>query len=244
MMVSRNLAAALALVAIGLMLFAFAPKMGNELTSGTGAPAPTQASANLGAAGPTPTSRSFAATEASPGETSGNTDLVRLPACGTYVRQDLRLASANTVEGLSELSDAVLVGTVLSVSDGRWATSDGQFSSGNAEVPVPPTVYRVVSVRVVEVGKGASGQSLVSGARISVRLLGGTVGCRTYLSSADLPFAVGDNVVLFLGSQPTLNDAPREDYDVIDLWPIVNGLVQGREGTLQPNALLETSAQH
>jgi hypothetical protein len=193
------------------------------------------------AAGPTPRPG-----ESNPGSTekpapSPGSDQPRLPVCGIYVSEDLRLASFETVDGLSSNSDAVITATVVAVSEGKWATPDGKFAGSDKDFGLLPEVYRVATVSVIAVGKGASDARLDSGRILNVRILGGTVDCRTYRSSSELPFASGDDVVLFLGRQGVLDGAPVQDFDVIDLWPIKDGVVEGRQGDQSPDSVLELS---
>jgi hypothetical protein len=213
-----------------------------------GAPGPLPAAEGpaLAAVGPTPKAGASAVpvTPDDAGPTK-NPALDGPVACGVYTSQDLRMASATTVEGLSEWSDAVIVGTVASVSEGRIASRDGMPPVEDELIALPPEVYRVATVRVSAIGKAGTVEGdriLAPGTTINVRVLGGTIGCRTYQSSSDLPFDIGGDVVLFLGTQSVLSGAPPEDFDVIDLWPIRDGVVEGREGRMTPEALLLTSA--
>lgn len=241
----RNTLAVLFVVIIGVVLVL--NQLGKQSTAQPVAAVvqPTMNSNVVGAVGPSPTPQASLTDQSSPSPTlavnkppAGDS----LPVCGVYESQDARMASAETVVGLSGMSDAVVTATVLSSTDGQWATADGNYAPRDPEVGVAPEVYRLVTVRVTSAGKGATDARLSAGSTLNVRVLGGSVGCRTYLSSSDLPFRVGGDVVMFLGSQPVLDGAPRADFDAIDVWPIEDGVVHGRQGQQSPTEVLQESS--
>lgn len=163
--------------------------------------------------------------------------------CGVHETQDSLYGPATTIVGLTALSEAVIAGEVISSGEGKWATPDGLPPAAPYGPPeTEAAVYRIVQIQITALGKTrAAGANLEPGQSINVRVLGGTIGCQTYKSSSDLPFDVGGEVVMFLGMQPILSDAPRADYDAVDVWPIQNGVVEGRSGRVTPDELLAQS---
>lgn len=162
--------------------------------------------------------------------------------CGEYVASGLRIA--HDVKGESALVDTVITGTVTAISDARWATTDGQPPIGYGATTAQD-VYRVAEVRVTGIGKQPGGRApLQPGSTIKIRVVGGTIGCWTFSFDGDFAFGTGDDVALFLlsGGEPVLKDAPPEDFDALDVWPIVDGVVVGRDVPMTPAQLLSISA--
>jgi hypothetical protein len=166
-----------------------------------------------------------------------------LGPCGKYVVDIVRHRDFYSVVGLSSYSEGVVVARIVTVGEGQWATKDG--APPISEVGLDDAAYNVYHNLVVEVediGKRSGrASSIVVGQQLYVRVLGGTIGCRTYALSDDLRYMAGDDVALFLGRQPTLNLLDLKTLDAIDVWPIKDGLVQGRSGPLVPADLLSQS---
>lgn len=131
-----------------------------------------------------------------------------------------------SVDGMAATSLAVVTGRVLEVSPARWATPDGSapvFKYG----PNPLRAYRVVTVQVGGVARGA----VEPGSVLEVRVPGGTIGC-TVLSVAGYPaLQPGDEVALFLGASRPFGEAPAADFDAVDAWPVRDGQVTAPDGS-------------
>lgn len=176
-------------------------------------------------------------------ETAPVPTALSLGPCGNYVVDIVRQRDFYSVAGLSSFSEGVVVARIVTVGEGQWATKDG--TPPMSEVGLDDAaynVYRNLVVQVTDVGKRSGRASGINvGQKLSVRVLGGTIGCRTYALSDDLAYAAGDDVALFLGRQPTLASLDGETLDAIDVWPIKGGLVEGRSGPLAPADLLAQS---
>jgi hypothetical protein len=168
-----------------------------------------------------------------------------LGPCGTYITALVRHHDFSTVSGLSAFSTAVVSGTIASIGEGHWATPDDRPPSSAFGIDDAAfNVYHVVKVEITGTGKlSSSVANLGLDQDFSVRVLGGTIGCRTYRLSDDFPIAVGDEVVLFVGRQPTLTDVPTQEFDAIDIWPVDDGLVEGRSGPLDLGDVLTESLE-
>lgn len=162
-------------------------------------------------------------------------------ACQTVISEPLTLQPS--VKDWSAHSDAVVSGSIVAVSAGRFGTADGSRPTKNPEAT---DVYRVVTVAVTGVGKtdASSVAKAVAGGQVRVRIFGGMVGCSTYILSGQPDASVGLSAIWFLTSksQPSLTAAPAADFDVVDNWPITNGSVVLPDGSqMSPSALLSTS---
>lgn len=162
-------------------------------------------------------------------------------ACGQYVTDSV-LPPAD-LQTMGSLSDAVITATVVKVGDTRWATAEGKPPNDPHLIPTPFDVYRVVQMEVVAIGKLSAGSAILPGSTVEARIPGGTVGCVTlaldYLPSVN----AGDEVAVFLEADPDVSfpSAPQADFDVLDVWPIVDGVVRGRGDPMSPGDLLEGS---
>jgi hypothetical protein len=161
-------------------------------------------------------------------------------ACLNIVAHPVK--AANTVAGESAYSDVVLIGSIVGIGEGRWATPDGSPPPGPG-VPLVSDVYRLVSVKVTAVGKatGTSASKAVPGRTIEVRVLGGRIGCSRWAIDGQPEMVAGQGVGLFLGSQPPLQNAPAADFDVVDNWPIANGRFSENGKSITPEAFLSAS---
>jgi len=131
-----------------------------------------------------------------------------------------------SVDGMAATSLAVVTGRVLEVSPARWATRDGTAPAFKY-APIPLRAYRVVTIQVRGVARGA----VESGSVLEIRVPGGTIGC-TVLSVAGYPaFQRGDEVALFLGALRALDEAPAADFDALDAWPVRDGQVTAPDGS-------------
>jgi hypothetical protein len=149
---------------------------------------------------------------------------------------DHPMKATNTVPGLSAFSDVVIVGTVTQISEGRWTRPDG---GSVGTTPSSSDVYRVVTIEITGVGKdtGPSAGKARAGQTIEVRTTGGSIGCSNYRIQGAAEPVVGQSQGFFLGHLTVLDPAPRADFDAIDIWPTVNGQLNG----LSPEAFLAQS---
>jgi hypothetical protein len=167
-----------------------------------------------------------------------------LGGCGVYVDQVDRTPEFYTVAGASELSQAVVAGDIVAIGKAHWATKDDAVPADEFGVhPSAADVYRVVDIHVDGIGMRSDARPVSVGDILHVRVLGGSIGCRQYVFSDDQDFVVGDEVVVFLGSQPTLSSAPTEDFDAVSVWRAEDGLVQSRDGLLSVDDVLQRSAR-
>ncbi len=166
----------------------------------------------------------------------------QLGPCGLYVDQVDRVSEFYTVRGVSSYSNVVLAGVVMNISTGHWATADGRVPSDKfGAFPTADAVYRVVEMRVDSLGKTSAEVGVRVGSIVRIRVLGGSIGCRIYAMSDDEHFDVGDSVLAFLGHQPTLKDAPEEDFDAVAVWRVHNGTVVSRDGVMTVEDALRMS---
>jgi hypothetical protein len=141
--------------------------------------------------------------------------------------------ATNTVAGLSSLSDLVVVGTVQRVDAGRWNSPDGLPPVLKDRPPLVSDVYHLVSVKVTGLGKhsGASALRVGAGQTVEVRVVGGTIGCSRYAVEGLAEPGIGQGVGLFLGHWLLLDSATASDFDVLDIWPVNNGLLSADGAT-------------
>lgn len=116
-----------------------------------------------------------------------------------------------------------VVGTVVEVSDAKWATPSGSMPSLQpGRVATPFQVYRTVHVRVSGTGQG----SVAADQTIAVRVPGGTIGCRSFVIDGYPSLTPGSSVALFLGHSPSLSAIESNSaWDAVDAWPVTNGQV-------------------
>lgn len=143
-----------------------------------------------------------------------------------------------TVAGESRVSEAVVIGSVVSIGPARWGTKDGAAPAVSNRIPSPLGVYRVAKVRVVAAGRGNLGVDRI----LEVRVPGGTIGCSTFTIGGFADLVPGSQVAVFLGHLPSLVDADQADFDVTDAWP-VSGETVGtpNEGNLPLSVFLDRS---
>ena len=149
-------------------------------------------------------------------------------ACGQFTVDALRYGY--TPEEWAALSDVVVVGKVEAVGEGQWATEDGKEPRlDQGERPTAMNVFRIATIAITNVGKASISGDVREGKTIDVRVLGGTVGCRTFTISGQAEIEPGAEFALFLSAQPEPNlaRATFTGFDVIDLWPISEGLAHG-----------------
>lgn len=122
-------------------------------------------------------------------------------SCGVHTTDAAWDSRFFDVEFLTDYSTAVVIGDVIEIGDGRWATESGEPPAEEEVVrPNALYVYRVITVEVSDVVKQREGEEAWEpGSSIEVRALGGTIGCLTFLLSGDFQFEHGDEVALFLG---------------------------------------------
>jgi hypothetical protein len=201
------------------------------------------------AAGPTsnPTETPLAAeatSTASSKPAAGSPSPDPLGACGVYVDQVDRMPEFYTVASVTKFSQAVVVGEVVAIGEAQWATKNGTVPVDEFGVhPSAADVYRVVDIQVDGIGKRSDQRPVSVDEVIHIRVLGGSIGCREYAFSDDEDFLVSDEVVVFLGSQPTLVAAPSRDFDAVTVWRVQDGRVQSRDGLLSVDAVLQMSTQ-
>ena len=158
-------------------------------------------------------------------------------ACGTFTTEVLRYNAP--VSALANMSDAVIVGTIRDIDQGRWATSDGaQPELPEGQRPTALDVYRTLTVDVDAVAKGTGEPPYAKGSAITVRLAGGTIGCRTFVLSGQAMPNVGEKVALFLASTETKNVALPNPIDVVEMWPIQDGIASDQLHSIAVDDLL------
>lgn len=167
-------------------------------------------------------------------------------ACGRFVLDGLRYN--HNAEQWTSMSDAVVIATVGSVGLGEWATTDGKPPSlQQGERPTALDVYHKVTIHVTEIGKTSSRDDLVADNEVVVRVVGGTVGCRSFVMSGAADLRPGAQVALFLSKtpQPNLASSSFDGFDVIEAWPVSKGFAHGPLGDMSIDRLLDgaTSAR-
>lgn len=134
--------------------------------------------------------------------------------CGTaYVTSD---RAEPTIAHRSEASVAVVVATIESIGDPRWNTSDEEPPAIADGIPPRSTViYRPVDLAAVDaLGIDASGSP------IGARLLGGTVGCYTFVFDGPT-VELGGTYAIFLGpSVDAAGGAAGPDPTMMEAWPV------------------------
>lgn len=238
-----TLVAGVIIVLVGILLVQSQP----SLESDVGAVSPTPASlrpSSLASAAPALETQAPSPSDTEPPAGSLAPHENGL-ACGLHVTDVLLYANFFEVANLTGFSTAVVTGTVVEVGPGSWATADGKPPVD--EYGMPPTaleVYRLIKVTLADVAKRPVDDTRFQpDSSISVRVLGGKVGCLDLRFSRNLEFELGDQVALFLGEQPALALAPAADIDVIDAWPISDGVVYGPQASLTVDELLRIGAE-
>ena len=160
-------------------------------------------------------------------------------ACGTYITDVLRYAAP--LDELTDASDGVVVATVTSVGEGRWATpGGGQPSFEEGQRPTALDVHRTVTIEINEVAKDAR-LGLAKGQSIDIRMLGGTIGCRTFLIAGDAEPRPGDSFALFLSAEPNPRlGALNPGLEVVAALPIDNGVAGDNLRSFPVDELLAT----
>lgn len=144
-----------------------------------------------------------------------------------------------TIQNRSTTSHAVLVGTVIAIGEPRWNTATGEAPDLADGWPTYALIYRPVTVAVETVVRGID-----VGRTVTIRWLGGTVGCNTFSFSYDGFEAVspGGRYVFFLWRGNDASGQPS-DENLTDggAWPIgSDGKVRTPlEGSVQLAALAE-----
>jgi hypothetical protein len=146
------------------------------------------------------------------------------PATGDcYTAQSgMRNRLTNSVAELSKMSDLVAVGSVVAVSETRWATADGREPIRSAgQVPSVKDVYRLVTFRLSRVGKTSSPAATVVAGRseIFIRADGGQIGCKKFEIDDEPNFEVGQEVAVFLFIQTTNARGASLPGDFAVMWP-------------------------
>lgn len=139
-----------------------------------------------------------------------------------------------------------MVGRVEAVSEGQWATEDGKEPKlDQGERPTAMNVFRIVSIVIADVGKASPSGDVREGGKIDVRVVGGTVGCRSFTISGQPEVKVGGEFALFLAAQPEPNLASSTftGFDVIDMWPITDSVARGPSADITVEDLLAVAAQ-
>lgn len=165
-------------------------------------------------------------------------------ACGQFTVDALRYGY--TAEEWAALADVVVVGRIEAISEGQWATEDGKEPRlDQGERPTAMNVFRIASIAIADVGKASLSGDVREGRTIDVRVLGGTVGCRTFTISGQPEVKVGAEFALFLAAQPEPNLAASTftGFDVIDMWPIMDGLAHGPAADITVADLLAAAAR-
>lgn len=163
-------------------------------------------------------------------------------ACGQFTAHALRINYSAAEWAV--LADAVVTGTVVSIDEGHWATPDGASPRSEGERPTAFDVYRVAEVKIGDVGKATALADIGAGDTIKIRVIGGTVDCRTFNLEGEPEIKVGMDVALFLTEdpQPNLAAAPFEGFDAIGVWPIEQGQARGPSGHIAIDDLLAVAS--
>lgn len=164
-------------------------------------------------------------------------------ACSQFTAHALRI-NYSPAEWAA-LADAVVTGTVVSIDDGHWATSDGappRLEDG--ERPTAMNVYRVAEVEIAEVGKATALADVAVGETVMIRVIGGTVDCRTFGLSGEPEIKAGMDVSLFLTKdpEPNLAAAPFDGFDAIGIWPVDRNQAQSPSGAIAVDDLLSLAS--
>jgi hypothetical protein len=146
----------------------------------------------------------------------------------------LRLTQDVTEE--SKVADLVAVGTVVAVTQTRWATGNGQEPVRAAdEIPSVRDVYRLVTFRLSRVGKtGPQATTLIAGrSEIFIRADGGQIGCKKFEIDGEPMFEVGQEVAAFFRIEATNGKGAKlpGDFAVMDPWWIYKGKVLRPDGS-------------
>ena len=130
----------------------------------------------------------------------------------------------NSVAKLSKMSDLVAVGSVVAVSETRWATADGREpirSESAADGPSVDDVYRLVTFRLSRVGKASPQAAGVIAGRseIVIRAAGGQIGCKKFVIEDEPMFEVGQEIAAFFIIAPTNARGASLPGDFAVTWP-------------------------
>lgn len=121
-----------------------------------------------------------------------------------------------TLANLSQRSPTVLLGVAKAISVARFTTVDGARPREGATVAT--SVVRIVSLEGTALREGAARDVTVD-----VAVLGGTIGCETWVVPSMPSIDVGDEVVVFAEPSPSL-----EGPDVLratEVFPVENGVI-------------------
>jgi hypothetical protein len=159
--------------------------------------------------------------------------------------QKLRLT--NSVVELSKMADLVVVGKVAAVTETRWATGNGKEPiRTQGQIPSVHDVYRLATFQVSRVGKAGpqAAVSIAGRSEIAVRVEGGQIGCKKFVTEDEPSLDVGQEVAVFLlaPADPTGVKLPG-DFAVMWPWWIYKGevLVPGSQATLSIDDFIKQS---
>jgi hypothetical protein len=125
---------------------------------------------------------------------------------------------ANETQG----AHVVVIGTIRSIGLPQWNTSDGSAPPFTAQghPPLWAQIYRPTKLSVESVSKGTAAGT------VTVRLIGGAVGCYTYRVEGPASPIPGSRYAVFLGLSTVSGGFTDAELTVRDAWPI------GADGTV------------
>lgn len=142
--------------------------------------------------------------------------------CGTFTLEVLK-AATSWIE-LANLSDEVLVGTVTGIGEGQWATSDGnQPKLDDGRRPTALDVFRPVHIRIDDVAQDDGHLDAARGNEVDAQLVGGTIGCRTFVVSGQVDPTPGSQFLVFLSSDRR-GVSTDPGVEIVDMWPVRDGI--------------------
>lgn len=141
------------------------------------------------------------------------------PTCGTATvsYEAIEPTIANRAEGAA----ALVLATVESVGEARWNSEDGAAPDFADAPPRWSTIFRPVSLSVDTLARGD-----LQSATLEVRLLGGTVGCYTFVYENTAVLKPGQQYAFFLG--PSVGAPGGRDEVTLainEAWIVSDGLV-------------------
>ncbi len=136
----------------------------------------------------------------------------------------------NSVVELSKMADFVAVGTVVAVSETRWATADGKEPvRAEGDNPSTADVYRLATFRLTRVGKVGllAGRNVAGRQEVIIRVRGGEIGCKKFPIEDQPSFEVGQEIAGFFVIDTQLRGVTLPgDFSVMWPWWIYQGKVR------------------
>jgi hypothetical protein len=161
--------------------------------------------------------------------------------CGSLVVNIERAAASLQQE--ASTAQGVILGSIEGV-DSVWSTPDGKAP----QRPLRPTdVYSTLAITISANPKAATstkGLSTAVNSRVHVRVLGGTVDCRSVVISGQAKPRVGGKVVVFLSKKQfnAPKTVPVADFDASNVLSADDGTVIQPDGSKISLATFEAQA--